>query len=384
MIWNWQQADWPSFTYDSTALEPLERNFLLQSGEVVGAFKHVGALDQDCIRIELISEEAVKTAQIEGEILNRDSVQSSLRHQFGLGPEASNVPPAERGIAQMMVDLYQDFARPLTDEAMFAWHSLLLSDDTTVKTIGGYRRHDDPMRVVSGPIHKRTVHFEAPPSAVVPEEMNRFVAWFNDTAPNGAHALPALTRAGLVHLYFVCIHPFEDGNGRIGRALAEKSLAQNLNHPSLIALAYTIERKRKDYYAGLERNNKELEITGWLTYFARTVIEAQSNTINRVDFYVAKTKFHDRLRDQLNARQAKAIGRMFEEGIDGFKGGLSAENYIAITGTSRATATRDLQDLVEKGGLSRTGELRHTRYQLQLGERAGMGRIPPPGIASAG
>jgi Fic family protein len=169
-----------------------------------------------------------------------------------------------------------------------------------------------------------------------------------------------------VHLYFVCIHPFEDGNGRIGRALAEKSLAQNLGHPSLIALVYTIERKRKDYYAALERNNKNMEVTDWLRYFAETVIEAQSTTIRRVDFYVAKAKFYERLRGQLNERQAKVVTRIFKEGIDGFKGGLSAENYIAITGTSRATATRDLQDLVEKEAFTKTGDLRHTRYSLKF------------------
>jgi Fic family protein len=200
--------------------------------------------------------------------------------------------------------------------------------------------------------------------------MQRFIVWFNDTARQGVAPLPALTRAGLAHLYFVCIHPFEDGNGRIGRALAEKSLAQNLGHPSLIALAYTIERKRKDYYVALERNNKDMEVTDWLEYFARTVTEAQFTTIKRVDFYVAKAKFYERLRDRLNDRQNKVIARMFREGIGGFRGGLSAENYIAITGTSRATATRDLQDLVEKGALRRTGELRHTRYHLVLGESA--------------
>jgi Fic family protein len=222
------------------------------------------------------------------------------------------------------------------------------------------------MQVVSGPIHKRSVHFEAPPSARVPDEMKRFIAWFNDTAPAGKTPLPALTRASLAHLYFVCIHPFEDGNGRIGRALAEKSLAQNLGQPSLIALAYTIERKHKDYYAALERNNKDLEITPWMKYFASTIIEAQNNTIKRGDFYVAKAKFYEKFRDQLNERQAKVIARMFREGIDGFKGGLSAENYIAISRTSRATATRDLQDLVEKGALTKSGELRYTRYFLNL------------------
>lgn len=368
MIWNWQQPEWPEFTWDSKALEALEGEFLRQSGEFVGAFRHISADDKDAIRIELISEEAVKTSQIEGELLSRESVQSSLRQQFGLGPASANIPPAERGIAMMMADLYRDYAAALADESLFSWHKMLMSGDASIRTVGGYRTHADPMQVVSGPDYKRTVHFEAPPSDVMAAEMARFNAWFNDTGPNGAHQLPALTRAGLVHLYFVSIHPFEDGNGRIARALAEKSLAQNLGHPSLIALAYTIERKRKDYYAALERNNKGPEITNWLVYFARTIIEAQATTIRRVDFYVAKTRFYDRFRDRLNERQAKVIARMFKEGLDGFKGGLSAENYITITGTSRATATRDLQDLVEKGALSRTGELRHTRYWLAARE----------------
>jgi Fic family protein len=366
MTWNWEKADWPHFTYDSTALEPLEKQFLLQSGEFIGAFKHIGPDDQDTLKIELISDEAVKTSEIEGEILNRDSVQSSLRHQLGLGAEQPQVPAAERGIAQMMVDLYRNYSAPLSDQTMFEWHRMLMSGDVSIQVIGGYRTHPEPMQVVSGPIHKRTVHFEAPPSARMPDEMRRFITWFNDTAPGGRHPLPPLTRAGIAHLYFVCVHPFEDGNGRIGRALAEKSLAQNLGQPSLIALAYTIERKRKDYYASLERNNKEIEINGWMKYFAGTVLEAQTNTIKRVDFYVAKAKFYERLRGKLNERQEKVIARLFKEGIDGFKGGLSADNYIKITRASRATATRDLQDLVEKGALTKTGELRHTRYHLNI------------------
>jgi Fic family protein len=256
MTWNGEQPDWPNFTYDSKALEPLERQFLRQSGEFVGAYKHIGADDQETLKIELISEEAVKTSEIEGEILNRDSVQSSLRAQFGLGAEAPNVKPAERGISKMMIDLYRGYADPLTDQTMFDWHKMLLAGDKDIKVIGGYRTHPDAMQVASGPVHKRTVHFEAPPSARVPAEMKRLIIWFNDTAPSGKTPLPALTRAALAHLYFVSIHPFEDGNGRIGRALAEKSLAQNLGQPSLIALAYTIERKHKDYYAALERNNR--------------------------------------------------------------------------------------------------------------------------------
>jgi Fic family protein len=366
MAGNWEQSDWPDFTFDAGALEPLEKQFLLQAGEFVGACKHMGADDRETLRIELISDEAVKTSEIEGEILDRDSVQSSLRHQFGLGAEAPGVKPAERGISRMMIDLYRSFAEPLTDQSLFGWHKMLLSHDRRIEAIGGYRAHADAMQVVSGLDHKRIVHFEAPPSSRVPDEMKRFVAWFDDTAPGGKKALPALTRASLAHLYFVSIHPFEDGNGRIGRALAEKSLAQSLRRPSLIALAYTIERKRKDYYAALERRNKRLEISGWMTYFASTIIEAQHNTTKRVEFYLAKAKLYARLNGQINERQEKVIARMFREGIDGFTGGLSADNYIAITRASRATATRDLQNLVEKAALTRTGQLRHTRYYLNL------------------
>lgn len=366
MTWNWQQSTWPNFIYDSNVLEAVEQQFLLQSGQFIGAFKHVGSNDRDTLKIELISDEAVKTSEIEGEILDRNSVQSSLRQQLGLGVEQPGVKPAERGISQMMVSLYQNFADPLEDKTMFDWHAMLLSGARDINVIGGYRTRSDAMQIVSGPDYKRRIHFEAPPSARVPIEMRRFVSWFNDTGPNGRNKLPALTRAGIAHLYFESIHPFEDGNGRIGRALSEKALAQNLGQPTLIALAYTIERKRKQYYAALERNNKDTAITAWLTYFANTALEAQRNTIKRVDFYVAKAKYYEKFRSQLNERQEKAIARMFKEGIDGFEGGLSADNYISITQASRATATRDLRDLVEKAALTRTGELRHTRYYLNL------------------
>jgi Fic family protein len=368
MRWNWQQPDWPEFTYDAKALESSERQFLLRSGEFIGAFRHVGPDDCNMLKIELISDEALKTSAIEGEILDRDSVQSSLRQQFGLGGDNRRVPPAERGIAEMMVDLYRGFAGLLSHETMFNWHRMLMSGHRGIRVIGDYRAHGDPMQIVSGGMHDPKVHFEAPPSSLMKKEMDTFVAWFNKTAPGGKHPLPALTRAGIAHLYFVSIHPFEDGNGRIGRALAGKSLAQNLGQPTLIALAYTIERDRKAYYAALERGNKSNEIADWLTYFAETILEAQRATIKRVDFYIAKAKLYERLRGQLNERQEKVIARMFREGVDGFKGGLSAENYIGIAKTSRATATRDLQDLVAKGALTKLGELRHTRYYLGISE----------------
>ena len=196
--------------------------------------------------------------------------------------------------------------------------------------------------------------------------MERYIDWFNRSAPDGPKPLPALTRAGLAHLHFESIHPFEDGNGRIGRALSEKALAQCLGQPSLIALAYTIERHRKRYYEMLELSNKENEVTDWLIWFAETILEAQALSLKRVDFHIAKARFYETFRGRLNERQQKAIARMFREGIDGFKGGLSAENYMTMTGASSATTTRDLQTLVEIGALTRAGERRYTRYFLSL------------------
>jgi Fic family protein len=370
MTWNWQQAGWPHFTYDPAAMEPLEREFLLNSGEFFGVFKHVGPDDQDTLKIELIGDEALKTSEIEGELLDRDSLQASLRQQFGLGSEGRGVPAAERGIAEMMVNLYRGFADPLSHATLFAWHRMVMAGQRRIREIASYRTHAQAMRVVSGPAHAPEVHFEAPPSSEMKREMDGFVAWFNKTAPGGGQPLPALTRAAIAHLYFVSIHPFEDGNGRIGRALSEKSLAQNLGQPTLIALAYTIERGRTEYYRALEYNNKQVKIDDWLGYFGNTVIEAQRNTIKRVEFHLAKAKLYEKLRGRLNGRQDKVLARMFREGIGGFKGGLSAENYISIAKTSRATATRDLQDLVAMGALTRTGELRHTRYHLNISVHA--------------
>ena len=366
MRWNWTQPDWPNFRYDSAAVEPLERRFLLSSGEILGAVRHVTGEERDQLRVELLSEEAMRTSAIEGEVLDRSSVQSSLRRQFGLTADGGPSGPREQGIAEMMVDVYSNYAASLTHDTLCRWHGMLLSHDRGLETIGAYRRHDDAMQIVSGRIDRPTVHFEAPPSAQVQGEMDVFVEWFNCTAPDRSAPLPALTRAALGHLWFESIHPFEDGNGRLGRALAEKSLAQNIGQPSLIALAYTIERDRKGYYDQLETHQRTLDVTNWLLWFAETVRKAQQITLTRVAFFIAKAKFYDQFRDRLNDRQAKVIERMFREGPEGFKGGLSAENYIAITETSRATTTRDLQNLVEIGALKRTGERRHTRYWLDL------------------
>jgi len=222
------------------------------------------------------------------------------------------------------------------------------------------------MQVVSGALDSSKVHFEAPPSSKVPKEMARFVKWFNRTAPTGSDPLPALTRAGIAHMYFESIHPFEDGNGRIGRAISEKALAQSVGQPTLTAVASTILIRRKSYYAALEAANKGITLTPWLIWFAGIAIEAQRRTGAHIEFLLDKTRLLDRLRGQLNTRQEKGLLRMLREGPDGFKGGLSAGKYSTITGASPATVTRDLADLTEKGALIRTGERRHARYSIGI------------------
>lgn len=370
MTWNWQQPDWPNFSWDKALLRKAEQHFLVGSGVFAATVRHLVATDREQLTVEAISSEALTTSEIEGEVLDRASVQSSIRRQLGFATDNRKAGPAERGISEMMVNLYRSIAEPLSDEMLFGWHRMLFGERGGVKEIGRYRSGKEPMEVVSGAIYAPKVHFEAPPSTEIRKEMKRFVEWFNNTASAKEEALPALTRAGVAHLYFESIHPFEDGNGRIGRAIAEKALVQGgSGQATLTALAATILTRRRTYYDALEAANKQNEITAWLAWFAGIAIEAQKRTTANVEFLIDKTKLLDRTRGQLNARQEKALLRMFREGTEGFRGGLSAGDYVTITGTSAATATRDLTDMVAKGALLRTGELRYARYELAIPKR---------------
>lgn len=366
MVWNWQQKDWPHFTYDLTEISALEEELLKKAGESFGIVKHFSSSEKRDITIQMISNEALKTSEIEGEILDRESLQSSIKRHFGLKAPSTYNHPAENGIAEMVIDLYHHYEVPLTHEMLWAWHAMLMNGRRDLHDIGRYRTHKEPMQVISGYIHAPTIHFEAPPSHLVKREMDGFIEWFNSTGPSGETPLPALTRSSIAHLYFESIHPFEDGNGRIGRALVEKALAQHLKHPTLIALSQVINDKRKFYYNALETQNKHNHINGWLKYFSETILMAQQYTIDQMDFIIKKTKFFDKVKDQVNSRQHKVIARMMREGMKGFEGGLSAKKYMSITQASASTTTRDLQDLVEKKILTQTGSLKGARYQLHM------------------
>ena len=311
--------------------------------------------------------EAVKTSEIEGEYISRKDVMSSIRNNLGLNAIAEQVGDKRaEGAASLMLDVRSTYEAPLTEATLFSWHAMLMNGAKRVK-IGAWRDHEEPMQVVSGMIGKEVVHYEAPPSQSVPEEMRAFIEWFNDTGPLGKTPInkPAI-RSAIAHLYFETIHPFEDGNGRIGRAISEKALSQGVGRPILLSLSKTIEAHKNQYYDALQAAQTSNEITPWVNYFVATVLDAQIEAEEQIAFTLKKTQFFDRYRRSLNERQLRVVKKMLEKGAEGFEGGMSAKKYMKITKTSKATATRDLQDLVEKGVLISIGAGRTSRYEIKL------------------
>lgn len=367
--WIWEHNNWPNFEYDTTVLDPLEDTFWHESGKLWGASTHLTPENKTDLRIELMSDEAIYNADIEGEVLDRSSVQRSLKRHFGLeksGLNANDAGVAEDGMVDLMLGMQGKFESSLCQTNLLQWHKTLFAGREQGLNVGKYRSGCDPMQVVSGPIYAPKVHYEAPPSDRVQTEMDGFIQWFNETAPENEGALLPMTRAGITHLYFELIHPFEDGNGRLGRAITEKVLAQALGYPPLLALSRTLRKNRKAYYHALAEANSSLIITQWLEFFAKMVLDSITYSNEMVRFFIHKTHTFNTHKLALNDRQIKTLNKLYAVGPDGFVGGLSAQNHLAITRTSRATATRDLSELVELGILEKTGERRHTRYHIKI------------------
>jgi Fic family protein len=361
MSWNWELPDWPRFVYNLDQISQQERQFLVSVGSSAAYLKSIEEDERKKFIVDILSLEGLESSRIEGEILDRESLQSSIKLHFGLPGLGKREPKKEKQMAALLLNVYESFEKPLTQETLFQWHSLLFNERSSIDA-GKYRTHAEPMQIISNRYGSTRVFFEAPPSERIPHEMRQFIDWFNSTQISGS----ILGRAAVAHVYFESIHPFEDGNGRIGRILVEKILSQGIGRPILVAISNVLEKRKKEYYAALEKCNRTLEIQDWLQFFADVILQAQKEAMNFLSFLVQKAKMLTALLGKLNPRQEKVLLRIFAEGPCGFKGGLSSENYISITKTSRATATRDLADLVEKGALVKTGELRHTRYWLNL------------------
>jgi Fic family protein len=368
-IYNWQQQDWPQFRYSLESVEDELLKFAEKVGRVSGILDTLTDETRNDAIVDIILAEAIKTSEIEGEFPNRKDVLSSIRKNLGLHQEPEIIgDKSAADLGELMIDVRKSYNEKLTEEKLFDWHRKLMGEHNKIHA-GAWRSHEDPMQVVSGTIGKEKIHFEAPPSSKVPSEMASFIEWFNDTAPGGKKEIKkAPVRSAISHLYFESIHPFEDGNGRIGRAIAEKALSQTLGRPVILSLSKAIELNKNAYYASLEQAQRSNEISPWIEYFVRMAHEAQTDAEIQISFTLNKTKFFDRFRDQLHERQLKVIRRMFDEGPPGFAGGMNAKKYIGITKTSKATATRDLQHLMEIGAFVLSGKAggRSTSYQLNL------------------
>jgi len=361
MRYNWQQKDWPNFQYKTDVVEDLLFDFAKRTGRISGVLHGFSESEQTEAMINLMVSEAIKTSEIEGEYLSRKDVMSSIRRNLGLNPElpASKDKRVE-GITDLMLAIRKYFTTPLTEKMLFDWHTMLMKGSKGIE-IGQWRSHEEPMQIVSGAIGREIVHFQAPPSNTVPSEMNGFITWFNES--RNLINKPII-RSAIAHLHFESIHPFEDGNGRIGRAIAEKALSQSIDRPVLFSLSKSIECNKNDYYTALKAAQRSNEITEWIHYFVKTVLDAQIDAEKEIEFTLRKTKFFDHHKRVLNERQQKVVRRILEEGYQGFEGGMNARKYVSIASTSKATATRDLQDLVQKGIFTPIGGGRSTRYEL--------------------
>ncbi|MEW8330481.1 MAG: Fic family protein [Candidatus Thiodiazotropha sp.] len=377
MRWIWQQPGWPDFRYDKSALEDRELAFRINSERLAGSFDALPVASQEDATIDLMLTEAIKTSAIEGEDLDRESVRSSLLSLITSETLPGNTDQKAAGAASLLVDVRKNWRSSLKGELLGKWQSMAVTEQRYTSIVrGAYRNDPSPMQIVSGPYGREKVHYEAPPAIQVPDKMAKLIDWYNQTSPlGGDKAIPGIARAGIAHLWFEVIHPFDDGNGRVGRAVADHALSQSLGYPTTACLATAIEADKKSYYLQFEKASRaSLDVNVWLDYFADTIIKAQEIAREEVDFVLAKRRFYEAYGNQLNDRQARMVSRVFAEGRKGFEGGITTKKYEAITKCPNRTASRDLSDLVAKGIIiPLPGGGRTTRYELVTVEPAQSG-----------
>ena len=364
MIYNWQHQDWPNFIYENSAEGTQIVKYSVNTGELSGLASGLKSDSKAELMINMLVAEAIKTSEIEGEYFSREDVYSSIEHNLGLKSNRNSKSLKAKGISELVVYVHQRFIKPLGKQEILNWHKILMQGYRNINR-GKWRSGALPMQIVSGTIGKEKVHFEAPPSSRVPKEMQVFMQWFNSTRPGKADEITnPIIRAAVAHIYFESIHPFEDGNGRIGRAIAEKALSQGIGQPVLFSLSKSIEKNKNQYYNALKQAQRTLDLTKWIHYFTNLVLDAQETAKQEIRFIIKKTQFYDDHGDQLNERQAKVIKRMMKS--QRFEGGMTAKKYMSITKVSKATATRDLQILFEQGILVRSGGGRSVSYQVNI------------------
>ncbi|MEO6065320.1 MAG: Fic family protein [Lysobacterales bacterium] len=371
----WQQTDWPRLHIQESALAGSIALARHEQGKAIGLIRAIGVPRMDEVTRDIWINEAVATAAIEGEKIDMGSVRSSVMRRLGMHGESG--APASRsvdGLLDVMEDATHAYPDVLSDDRLYRWQSALFPGGASgIRriTVGKYRITREPMQIVSGPVGREKVHYEAPKSSVVAKEMRRLLAWFEQTKPRAVtpSKMDGIVRAAIAHLWFETVHPFEDGNGRVGRAIVDLALAQDAGTSQRIySMSRQLMRERDAYYRQLsEAQRGTLDVTAWVTWFiaqfCRACIASQeviSGALDKNRFWATHSAH------SLNARQRKALTRMLDAGNGGFEGGMSAEKYGHFTGASKATATRDLVDLEHAGLLLVTGQGRATRYWVNV------------------
>lgn len=367
--WIWQQPDWPRFTWQAQALAPALRACTQAQGRLLGMIGAVGSDTEAQSSLDALLQNIVTSSAIEGEQLNVGSVRSSLAKRLGISEEGRTTARSE-GLAELLLDATGSHQRPLDLQRLYTWHTWLFPSDgnlTGRPLAVGTLRGEEPMQVVSGRIDRPTVHFEAPPREGLDAQLADLLNWFERSRSDAN--LDPLLRAGIAHFWFVTLHPFDDGNGRLTRAITDLALAQSEQQSiRFYAMSASILDDRAGYYHILEASQKgELDMTLWLQWFLDTLLKSLNQALARIDRVLAKARFWQvHGASALSCEQIKVLNRLLDGGEKGFEAGISAAQYQAVAQVSKSTATRHLSDLLEKGCLQRLpGAGRSTRYQIK-------------------
>ncbi|MBA3564106.1 MAG: Fic family protein [Gammaproteobacteria bacterium] len=363
----WEQSEWPAFTWDEQGLSRLLAQVSREQGRLLGKMDALGFDFRSEAHLQTLTEDVVKSSEIEGEKLEPDQVRSSIARRLGM--DVGGLIPADRnveGVVEMMLDATARYDEPLTEERLSAWHAALFPTGRSGMeriSVGAWRNDSGgPMQVTSGPMGRENVHYQAPPAVRVSDEMASFLKWFEVPGE-----IDPLLKAGLAHLWFVTIHPFDDGNGRMARAIADMTLARAENsRQRFYSMSAQIRREHKDYYRTLERTQKsELDVTQWQAWFLNCLQRAIEGAQGTLGSVLEKARFWERFaRAPLNERQIKVLNRL----LDGFEGKLTSSKWAKLTKCSQDTAYRDILDLVERRALKKDpGGGRSTSYSLVVG-----------------
>lgn len=368
MKWIWQQPNWPEFIWKADALLPFLSKARFEQGKLLGRTKELGfELSQEA-GADILIEEVIKTSEIEGAYLNRDLVRSSVAKHLGL--PSFGLPQTSRsidGLVDILIDATKKYDQPLTVERLWSWQAALFPTGYSGLLriqVGEWRSGEDPMQVVSGAIGKENLHFEGVPSSCVGNEMDQFLNWWKISLDK----IDGLLRAGLAHFYFVTVHPFEDGNGRIARALTDMALAQDEKISTrFYSLSSQIMKEKKEYYDILERCQRgDMNITAWLVWFLASYIRSLEGSSKLIAKVLSKASFWKYFsQTALSDRQRKVVNVLLNAGKDEFEGGLTTRKYSSIAKVSRATAFREITNLIEKKViLQNPSKGRSTSYDL--------------------